>query len=676
MHGCSLWVVDDRTRDGATLAPPRLFGPRAWYRRREESLQAHTVVDDLTGLRNQRALWRELSRRAATCAESPMAVLMLDLDHLDELNERHGYDIGDAVLRRAAAVLRDVAPSPRLAFRYGGEEFVLLVPGDGDVARAVAEQARAAIASQNGEIPAVTVSCGVAPLNSPVEPWVALDRADAALRGAKRAGRDRVVVAGASPHTADAYLIGAVEREAPRRAALALAVASSVPVRHGETAAGTEDVLTLCEAIGRRLGLEGVALDRLLAGSQLHDVGKVAVPPEIFNKPGLLTADERAIVGEHTVIGEGILRSVPEMAEVATIVRHSHEHWDGSGYPDGLSGEQIPLASRIILCADAFHAIRSDRPYRAGRAAAEALQELRACAGTQFDPAVVGALVEVAESVRRQEADPAVVTALPRSRRLVSLLLALTISTGTAFAAIPEVRDLVRSLLGTSTGISDMVQGDAGDFSFGPLGDVLSLAPTQEPGKGARPGSAAPSIVPLALAVQRSAADGAPPAPRPAFPRKEPKGQPPGDGGTPRGNSPQPTPVPPAPGRDPAPGPGGPGPGVAPGLSIDPTRDQGSDPPQGGGKAPVASPPRGSDPTPNPGRDPDPGPGPGGGPGTDPGPGPGTDPDPPPTGGKAPVPRRPEQSPSRNDEAQGDGSPGRPDDPGRTDPPRGAGNPR
>ena len=649
-------MVDDRTSDGATLAPPRLFGPRAWYRRRDESLHAQTVVDGLTGLRNQRALWRELSRRAATCSESwPFAVLMLDVDHLDDLNEHRGYEVGDAVLQRAAAVVRDVAPGPRLAFRYGGDEFVLLVAGDADNARAVAEQARAAIAGQNGELPAVTVSCGVASLSSPVEPWVALDRADAALRAAKCAGRDRVVVAGTSEHTADAYLLGAVEHEAPRRAALALAVASSVPVRQGETATDVEDVLTLCEAIGRRLGLEGMELNRLLAGSQLHDVGKVAVPPEIFNKPGPLSDDERAIVGEHTVIGEGILRSVPEMAEVATIVRHSHERWDGSGYPDGLAGEQIPLASRIILCADAFHAIRSHRPYRAGRPAAEALAELRACAGTQFDPAVVHTLVEVAASVRRQDADPAVITALPRSRRLVSLLLALSISTGTAFAAIPEVRDLVRSIFGASTGISDMVQGDAGDFTFGPLGDRLSLQPVRRPATKAAPGSTAPEVVPLALAAAApSPAGGAPPAPEPVF-NPEPKGSPP-TGGIPRGNEPGPAPppaTPTEPGREPPPGP-------VPVPGGDPPPTPSSGPPSGGGDAPAPDPPRGQTPVADPGPRPDPSPGPG--------PDPVTDPEPPPAG-KGTPPRRPEQSPSRNDEAQGEGSPGRPDDPGRTDPP-------
>ena len=220
-----------------------------------------------------------------------------------------------------------------------------------------------------------------------------------------------------------------------------------------------------------------------MAGAQLHDVGKVAVPSEILNKPGPLTCDEWAVIREHTVIGERILRSVPEMAEVATIVRHSHEHWDGSGYPDGLAGEAIPLASRIILCADAFHAIRSNRPYREGRCAAEAFTELRGCSGTQFDPTVVAAFIDVAEDLRRQKENGTVGAALPRNRRLVALLAALIIGTTSAVAGVPELRDAFRSIFGSGTAPSPApatpvpaaLNPDA-TFGFGPLGDTLSIA--------------------------------------------------------------------------------------------------------------------------------------------------------------------------------------------------------
>jgi diguanylate cyclase (GGDEF)-like protein/putative nucleotidyltransferase with HDIG domain len=495
-------VVEEQTRELVREERRIFFKRLAWYRRRVESLETQAVVDDLTGLRNQRALWRELTRRgSASSPASPLAVVMLDFDMFNEVNQRYGHAVGDAVLRRAASVLREASASPRLAFRYGGEEFVMLVPGDEDEGRARAESVRTQISQLNGNLPAVTVSCGVAGFDGPFEPWVALDRSDAALRTAKRAGRNRVVVDGGPEPAGNAYLVEELEHETARRAALALAVAT-LQVRDQNTAEHSDDVLTLCESVGRRMGFEGTALDRLMAGAQLHDVGKVAVPNEILNKPGPLNRDEWAVIREHTVIGERILRSVPEMAEVATIVRHSHEHWDGSGYPDGLTGEQIPLASRIILCADAFHAIRSDRPYRRGRPASDAFAELRACAGVQLDPAVVAALTEVGDDVRRGGAT--IAGGLPRNKRLIALLATLVVGSGSAVAAIPEVRDAIRSVFGsaattttepTSTFSYDPETG----FSFGPLGDVLSIAPTAVADRA--PGE--PAVQPRSLAVSR-----------------------------------------------------------------------------------------------------------------------------------------------------------------------------
>jgi diguanylate cyclase (GGDEF)-like protein len=494
------------------------------------------ALDELTGLRNQRALWRELGRRLSVCSpESPLAVVMIDFDMFSAINHVHGREVGDEILQRAGKVIRDGGTSPRLAFRTGGEEFAVLVPGDEEAGRERAEDLRSRIEQQRGELP-VTVSCGVAGLSEPVEPWVAVDRADAALYEAKQTGGNTVVVAGQTESTAEQYLLDARAPEASRRAALALAVASAAATS-AKIVDDPEDMLTLCEAIGRRLGLGGADLDRLLAGAQLHDVGKVAVPPELFNKPGPLTPDEQAIIDEHTVIGEGILRSVPDMAEIATIVRHSSEHWDGSGRPDGLAGERIPLPSRIILCSSAFRAMRTDRPYRPARSALESIEELTLCAGTQFDPAVVKALVDVADGVRRQQADPQIVFALPRSRRLVALLAALSISTGTAFAAIPEARELARSIFGTSTGPSDILPDYTGP-GVGRLSGYIAFESVQVPAekpakkkpakKAKKPKRKAPVVAapveapPAAAAPPTYAAPPSSPSPAPPQPKPQP----------------------------------------------------------------------------------------------------------------------------------------------------------
>src|SRR3954465_3983667 len=220
-----------------------------------------------------------------------------------------------------------------------------------------------------------------------------------------------------------------------RRGALELARAT-LAAQHGLTAGDSDEVGLLCEEIADELGIDGWQRSNLLAAAQLHDIGKVAVPDEVLDKPGPLDDDEWQLVREHTPVGERIVMAVPELDEVARIVRHSHEHWDGSGYPDGLGGEEIPLASRVVLCVDAFHAVRSDRPYRQGRSARETMAELRAHAGTQFDPAVVAALEAAAERVRNGGAVRfGAPQALLRSRRVAALLLALVVG-GSAFAAI------------------------------------------------------------------------------------------------------------------------------------------------------------------------------------------------------------------------------------------------
>ena len=160
------------------------------------------------------------------------------------------------------------------------------------------------------------------------------------------------------------------------------------------------EVVSLCEGLAERLELGERERSCLLAAAKVHDIGRVTMPPEVLDKPGPLSSSDWSLMCQHTVIGERILRSVPEMIGVARIVRSSHERWDGRGYPDGLRGVQIPLASRILLCAEAFHAIQGERPWRPARSEAEALEEMAARAGSQFDPRVVAALHMVAEERR------------------------------------------------------------------------------------------------------------------------------------------------------------------------------------------------------------------------------------------------------------------------------------
>ena len=170
-------------------------------------------------------------------------------------------------------------------------------------------------------------------------------------------------------------------------------LSDAVELQDAYTADHANEVADLAVAVGQRLGMEGVELDRLRYGALLHDVGKIGVPAEILRKPGPLDDSERELMDEHTAIGARMLARIPFLAPVAPLVRSAHERWDGGGYPDGLAAEEIPRGAMIIATCDAFHAMTSNRTYRRAMERPVAVAELEANAGTQFDPAVVQALL-------------------------------------------------------------------------------------------------------------------------------------------------------------------------------------------------------------------------------------------------------------------------------------------
>jgi len=172
------------------------------------------------------------------------------------------------------------------------------------------------------------------------------------------------------------------------------ALAATLDAKDRYTEAHSRETAELAVNVGRRLGLQGDALRLLEYGALLHDIGKIGIPGYILQKPGPLTPEEFAIMREHPVIGERILASVPFLAPLGPIVRAEHERWNGTGYPDGLKGEEIPIEARIIHACDAFHAMASDRSYRNALPLAEIVAEFRKETGQQFDPRVVDALIQ------------------------------------------------------------------------------------------------------------------------------------------------------------------------------------------------------------------------------------------------------------------------------------------
>jgi HD-GYP domain-containing protein (c-di-GMP phosphodiesterase class II) len=186
-----------------------------------------------------------------------------------------------------------------------------------------------------------------------------------------------------------------IEREKERAAdgyrAVVRSLAAAIEARDGYTGGHSDEVQRLSTAVARRLGLDKAAIEQIRTVALLHDVGKIGIPDHVLHNPDPLTREEWAVMRQHPVIGERILEPLPGLSEVAHAVRHEHERWDGTGYPDGLAGDDIPLAARVFAVADALDALTTDRPYRRGTRFSRARDEIRNNAGSQFDPEVVAA---------------------------------------------------------------------------------------------------------------------------------------------------------------------------------------------------------------------------------------------------------------------------------------------
>jgi diguanylate cyclase (GGDEF)-like protein len=333
-----------------------------------DSSRREALTDALTGLRNRRALMADLEHAAqrATAAQ-PVALVILDLDGFKLYNDRFGHPMGDALLARLARKLDTAAVATGAhAYRLGGDEFCVLAEADERRAHEIAAAAHVAL-SEHGE--GFTVACSYGTVTVPGD----ASEASGALRIADSrlyTHKDRRERSSAGNQTSAALLQALEEREPELRDHL-------------------DEVGRMSMRVGRALGLSGDELDDLARAAHLHDVGKVAVPDAILQKPGHLDAVEWELMRQHTIAGERILNAAPALSHVARLVRSSHERFDGTGYPDGLAGSEIPLGARIIAACDAYQSMTSRRAYGAVISGDEALAELRRWAGRQFDPRVV-----------------------------------------------------------------------------------------------------------------------------------------------------------------------------------------------------------------------------------------------------------------------------------------------
>jgi diguanylate cyclase (GGDEF)-like protein len=420
-------------------------------RRRVTFLERLATSDPLTSLSNRRAfddrLHLEMERAARD--DEPLSCLIVDIDWFKSVNDRFGHQVGDDVLRQIAKIMLDGRGEHDAQCRYGGEEFVWLLPGAGrERVLQRAEWLRRNV--EDTEIPTaegvfrITISIGASTYelrqHGRASAEGMLEQADAALLEAKKLGRNRVVFREPVPDTQNESSAGravgenpdiAVGGEATRHIAASRALAqaweswardaklqeelrillhSSIKVLTEALAAKDPETMTHCHrvastgvAIGMELALPPHEIDRIKLASLIHDIGKMAVPEAILQKPAPLSAAEWELIKKHPARGAAMLQDAQSFRHLIELVLHHQESYDGSGYPDGLAGNAIPIGARIIRVADAFDAMTSERPYRPRKSLEEATRELRQMAGATLDPVVVETLLRLLATMTPME---------------------------------------------------------------------------------------------------------------------------------------------------------------------------------------------------------------------------------------------------------------------------------
>ncbi|MFI4991912.1 MAG: HD domain-containing phosphohydrolase [Solirubrobacterales bacterium] len=368
---------------------------RAEMRSAHRQLEIASETDSLTGLGNRRKLMADLEEIAAVGRVA--VVVILDLDGFKDYNDTFGHPAGDSLLARLGVGLQEAVDGHGRSYRLGGDEFCAVWWAD-EAGRANAEAVSAAALCERGEGFSITAAYGaVAMPGEAATVQAALHMADLRMYSRKHGSRRSSSV--------------------QSRDVLLQALAELRP----QLGSHVDAVTVLAEDVARQLGLAPHLVEQVRDAAQLHDIGKIAIPDAILNKNGPLDAQEWTFMRRHTIIGERIVSAAPALAEVAVLVRSTHERHDGDGYPDGLRGDAIPIGSRIISVCDAFDAMTSDRSYRVALTPQDALAELRRCAGTQFDPHVVEAFREALycsadNGVRARHEAPSVPASLQRAR--------------------------------------------------------------------------------------------------------------------------------------------------------------------------------------------------------------------------------------------------------------------
>ncbi len=433
-------------------------------------VQRQATTDGLTGLYNHRTGQEKLAEqlRLAERYQRNLAVVMIDVDHFKSINDNYGHPAGDTVLKAVAKLVKSDCRDVDLPVRYGGEEFLLVLPEvNQEGAAVVAERIRKSLSQEiihHEDIQvSVTASFGIAAFPEDAHnQQQLLDLADKALYLSKRLGRNQVHTAGdlmfeeisptKLPEAARAESQNEedetrpstkrAESPPPQQAPVAQNVtlpantyADFVPTAVSAAAEQKEELVPevvemvkalatalysksdynkqhhletarLSELLAKVMGLSQQQVEQIRVAGLLHDVGTLSIPSDLLNKPGRYSASEREIINQHAVLGAQLLRPIRALKDICEILENHHERWDGTGYPRGLRGEEIPLPARIVAIVDSYHAMISDRPYRDAMTREQAIQTLKDGAGIQWDPFLVDIFVAVLASLNDPRSAP------------------------------------------------------------------------------------------------------------------------------------------------------------------------------------------------------------------------------------------------------------------------------
>jgi len=368
-------------------------------------------VDELTGLFNRRhfdeRLGEEIDRHSRY--GGMLSLIFLDLDLFKDYNDKYGHLAGDKVLTRIGRLVEKSIRNIDIAFRYGGDEFAVLLPKSvADDAFVVAERVRVKIATEMRKKKLrITTSVGLASWPSDgVTPDELVTAADRALYYTKKTGGNRTCVASKMlPSLTETVAMSkATEKET---SSVIYALAATIEARDPFTYGHSKKVSSYAVALAEAVGLPSEKVTVVSTAALLHDIGKIGIPDELLAKVGKLEAETWELVQSHAKLSATIVGHVVSLVSCLPAILHHHERWDGTGYPSGLKGEAIPIEARILAIADAFDAMTSPRPYREPLSYKKVLDELRRCAGTQFDPKLVEAFLPIALSTAKEDIEAA-----------------------------------------------------------------------------------------------------------------------------------------------------------------------------------------------------------------------------------------------------------------------------